>query len=70
MFKTNMGGLDRAVRAVVGLVLLGLFFMGTVAGVLGWIALVVGIALLATAAIGWCPPYTILGINTCSAKKA
>ena len=70
MFKNNMGGTDRAIRAIVGIILVALFFMGTVTGVLGWIALIVGIVLLATAALGWCPPYMLLGINTCSQKKA
>jgi len=66
----NMGQLDRAIRAVVGVVLIGLFFAGSVTGTLGIIALIVGIALLATAAMGWCPPYSLLGIKTCSAKDA
>jgi hypothetical protein len=69
MFTNNMGRTDRGIRAVVGLVALILFITGTVSGALGWIALIVGLALLGTAAIGWCPPYSLLGINTCSAKK-
>lgn len=70
MFKNNMGGIDRAIRAIVGIILLALYFMGTVAGVWGWVALIVGVVLLATAVLGWCPPYSLLGINTCSTKKA
>lgn len=70
MFKTNMGGMDRGIRAVVGVILLALYFMGTVTGVLGWVALIIGIVLLATAAMGWCPPYMLFGINTCGTKKA
>ena len=70
MFKTNMGGADRAIRAVVGIILLALYFTGTVAGVWGWVALIVGIVLLATAALRWCPPYALLGINTCGVRKA
>jgi hypothetical protein len=69
MFKNNMGGIDRAIRAIVGIILLALYFMGTVAGVWGWLALIVGVALLATAIFGWCPPYSLLGINT-GGKKA
>lgn len=70
MFKNNMGGIDRAIRAIVGIILLALYFMGTVAGVWGWVALIVGVVLLVTAALGWCPPYSLLGINTCSTRKA
>ena len=66
---TNMGSLDRGLRTVVALVLFALFFMGTVSGPLGWAALIVGVIMLGTAAIGWCPPYTILGINTCATKS-
>jgi O-antigen ligase len=62
--KTNVGGLDRIIRAVLGALLVALTLMGTI-GVWGWI----GVVLLGTAAIGWCPPYQLLGINTCSAKK-
>jgi hypothetical protein len=61
--KTNVGGLDRAARVAVGLVLIGLTLTGTV-GAWGWL----GIVPLATGAIGWCPPYAMLGWNTCSSK--
>lgn len=62
--KTNEGGIDRIVRIVAGLVLIGLAATGTV-GVWGWL----GIVPLATGAIGWCPAYTFLGINTCPVNK-
>ena len=70
MFTNNMGGMDRGIRAIIGIILLALFFMGTVTGVLGWIALIVGIVFLVTAAIGWCPAYMPFGIKTCSTDKA
>jgi hypothetical protein len=28
-----------------------------------------GIIPLATGVIGWCPPYSLLGINTCKLRK-
>ena len=62
--KTNEGGMDRIVRIVAGLVLIGLAATGTV-GVWGWL----GIVPLATGAMGWCPAYTLLGINTCPTNK-
>lgn len=62
--KTNEGGIDRIVRILAGLVLLGLMATGTI-GVWGWL----GIVPLATGLIGWCPAYTLLGMNTCPMKK-
>jgi hypothetical protein len=61
--KTNVGTLDRAIRAVLGIVLIALAATGTV-GWWGWL----GIIPLATAAIGWCPPYAMLGFSTCARK--
>jgi Protein of unknown function (DUF2892) len=61
--KTNEGGLDRALRVIAGLVLIGLAASGAV-GVWGYIGLVP----LATGLMGWCPLYTLLGINTCPMK--
>ncbi len=62
--KSNVGGIDRILRIVAGLVLVGLAATGTV-GWWGWLGLVP----LATGALGWCPPYAMLGINTCGLKK-
>ena len=62
--KQNVGGIDRALRAIVGIVLISLVFIGPQT-VWGWI----GIIPLGTAIIGWCPPYALLGINTCGLKN-
>ncbi len=67
MFAKNMGQTDRMIRAVVGVVLLILAFT-TLSGLWGWIGGIVAVVLLATAAMGSCPPYQLLGINTCSTK--
>lgn len=61
--KQNIGSLDRILRVVLGLVLIGLAATGKV-GVWGW----VGVVPLATAAIGWCPPYALFGWSTCAMK--
>lgn len=60
----NVGGIDRILRVVVGLVLVVLAAMGTI-GLWGWI----GVVPLATGLAGWCPAYTLLGIRTCPAKS-
>jgi len=62
--KTNEGTIDRALRVIAGLVLIGLAATGTV-GMWGWI----GIMPLLTGAIGFCPAYSIFGISTCPMKK-
>jgi len=66
--QKNVGSIDRAIRALAGIALLAAFFLGALQGGLGIAALVVGIVMLATAAMGWCPPYKLLGINTCGVK--
>ena len=62
--KSNVGGIDRILRIVLGLVLIGLTLTGTI-GAWGWL----GVVPLATGAIGWGPPYAIFGFSTCSMKK-
>lgn len=56
----NVGGIDRILRIVAGLVLIALAATGTV-GLWGYI----GVVPLLTGAIGWCPAYLPLGIKTC-----
>jgi hypothetical protein len=65
LMKANVGGIDRILRIVIGLVLIALAVTGTV-GVWGWI----GVVPVATAALGFCPLYTVLGINSCPVKRA
>ena len=62
--KTNEGTIDRALRIIAGLALIALATTGTV-GAWGWI----GIVPLATGLLGWCPAYTLLGLNTCPMKS-
>ena len=62
--KSNVGGIDRMVRITLGVVLVALAATHTV-GVWAWLGLVP----LATGLLGWCPPYGLLGINTCRNKN-
>lgn len=61
--KANVGSIDRALRIVAGLVLISLVFVGPQTP-WGWLGLVP----LLTALSGFCPLYTILGINSCPMK--
>lgn len=60
----NIGNIERIIRIVGGLVLIALAATSTV-GVWGW----VGLVPLATGLMGWCPPYSLLGINACKNKN-
>ncbi len=68
MFKTNEGTADRAVRIIVGVALLAMFFLYPGASWRYWTLL--GIVPLLTGLVGSCPLYSILGMSTCPVKKA
>jgi hypothetical protein len=67
--SANVGSIDKVLRIVVGLVLIAfaipLGFPNTGWNWVGWI----GVVPIATAFMGFCPAYTLLGINTCPLKK-
>ena len=65
MIKANVGGVDRIIRAAVGLILIGL----TLAGQLGVWASIVGVVVLLTAVFKFCLAYPILGVSTCPMSK-
>ena len=62
--KMNVGTLDRVLRIIVGLVLIGLAATGTI-GLWGYI----GVVPLLTGLFRFCPAYTLLGLNTCPMNK-
>jgi hypothetical protein len=64
--KSNVGSIDRVVRVLIGLVLLSLFFL--LEGKAKYFGLI-GLVPLLTAAIGFCPLYTVIGLSTCPVKK-
>lgn len=63
--KMNIGGTDKVVRILVGLVLLSLLFL--LKGQARWFGLI-GLVPLVTAFVGFCPLYRLLGMNTCPKK--
>lgn len=58
--KKNVGGVDKTLRIVVGIVLIGLAAVGQI-GVWGYI----GVIPLATGLLGWCPAYLPFGMTSC-----
>jgi len=61
---TNQGACDRALRIAVGLLLLGLGWLGFASGWPSATLKVVGFLPLVTGALGWCPLYDLVGITT------
>jgi hypothetical protein len=59
----NVGTIDRSIRAILGIGIIG----AGIAFGSWWGA--VGLVLLGTAAIGWCPPYAMFGISTCKVQQ-
>ncbi|UCC47526.1 MAG: DUF2892 domain-containing protein [Gemmatimonadota bacterium] len=66
--KSNVGGTDRVIRIVLGIVLLVVAYLW-LSGALAIIAYVVGAIALITGLAGWCALYTVFGINTCKAPS-
>ena len=64
MFKTNLGGIDRVFRIVVGLLLIAIVFVGPQTP-WGWL----GVIPLATGLLRTCPLYALLGLNTCARSR-
>jgi len=63
---TNVGGIDRVLRIVIGIAVLALFFM--LEGNARYWALV-GLVPLFTGLFRTCPLYSVIGVNTCPMKK-
>lgn len=62
----NVGGIDRVIRILLGIIVLSLFFV--LEGNLRWWALA-GLVPLMTGLIGWCPAYLPFGIRTCATPR-
>lgn len=64
--EANVGGVDRTVRIILGIVLMSLFFV--LEGNARWWG-VAGVVLFVTGLLRWCPAYLPFGFKTCSTKR-
>jgi Protein of unknown function (DUF2892) len=71
----NVGGADRMVRAILGLVLIVAPFTPFAAplfaawGLWKFALLAIGLVMAGTAAFRFCPLYTLIGLNTCRVER-
>jgi len=63
--KANVGGIDRTLRIVVGIVLIALFFV--LEGPARYLS-ILGLVALGTGLVSFCPLYSVLGVSTCPKK--
>lgn len=64
--KANVGGIDKTLRIIAGILILGLFFV--LEGNARYWALA-GLVPLLTGLVNFCPLYSLIGVNTCPAKQ-
>jgi len=68
--KKNMGSADRIIRFLIAAVVAILYFTNTITGTFGIVLLVLAVVFVLTSLVSFCPLYTLVGLNTCPAKKA
>ena len=64
--NANMGTVDRIIRGVLGLIFVALAVFGQMTGFWSWLVPLVGVVLLFTSSIKFCPAYKLIGLKTCS----
>ncbi len=64
-----MGSADRIIRSVLAITAIILSATGTVTGPLGIGLMVLSGVFLLTSLVSFCPLYTLVGLNTCPAKR-
>lgn len=59
--EKNVGTLDKAIRVVLGLLFV---YLAITQGGIFWILGIVGVVLIGTSVMGFCPLYRVIGIRT------
>jgi hypothetical protein len=67
--RNNMGAIDRTIRTLAALAVAVLYFTGTINGIAAIVLGVLAVIFLITSFIGFCPLYTVIGIDTKKKKE-
>lgn len=62
--KINIGTPERRIRLILGIILLILPFLAKLTGLWLWLSLIVGVVLIVTGLLRFCPAWSIFGIDT------
>ena len=66
--EMNVGMIDRVIRLVAGIVLIGVFALNMIAAPWSYLAILLGVIALVTGVVGTCPLYSVFGINSLGKK--
>ena len=64
-----MGSTDRVIRSLLAVTAITLYATGVVTGTFGIVLMVLSGIFLLTSLISFCPLYTLIGFNTCPARR-
>ncbi len=64
----NVGSVDRVLRLVIGVLFILAKIANWVGGGWGWALAIIGVVLIITALVGYCPLYGVCGISTSGRK--
>jgi hypothetical protein len=67
--KNNVGTIDKAIRILIAVAIIALYFTHIISGIFGIVLLVVAGVLILTSIAGICPLYSVLKVNTIGKKK-
>jgi hypothetical protein len=67
--KKNMGTIDKIVRILIALIVIGLYFAHVISGTLAIVLLVLSAIFILTSLVSFCPLYLPFGINTGKKKE-
>jgi hypothetical protein len=62
--KQNMGRIDRSIRIAIAVVIGVLYLTAQISGTLAIVLGIVAIAFILTSFVGWCPTYVPFGLST------
>lgn len=63
-----MGSFDRFFRVMLALTVVVLWYLNVINGTLAIVLLILAGIFVITSVVGFCPLYTLLGVNTCPHK--
>lgn len=64
-----MGSADKIIRIVVALVIAALYYFKVIDGTLAYVLMALGAIFVVTSFVGFCPLYSLVGLNTCNVKE-